>query len=404
LKRVIISTGFLTFALMLPTLAGSAQPAHVANSDQPRDGRHVLEMATVWHRGHDADDLIFGSVNNVQVGPDGGIYVLDQQQSQVCVFDDGGELLRTLSREGEGPGESRQPEDMVFLPDGSLGLAQYINGRIVRIDLKGTPLKMLMPPGYDPQGGGGGLVSIRRARCRGGSFVINGVKVSPQDDGVIRTQYLVRCNEQAEPVVEYLSRSTSSNLQRDGWIEKNHYFPSHERWDIDAQGRVLAACDRNEYRITVFEPDGTAAFTFGRDHEPWRRTGQEKQEIRDSLVVLADGVRVQIEVQVEDMAPVIAAVHAMSDGETWVLTTRNMKNQPDGIMQTYDVFDSGGIFVRQEAVACGGEADEDRLIFLDEDRAALVRGAVQARRNTFGGSRTEEDQEVAVHDLMILAF
>lgn len=138
MKRVIIPTGFLSFALMLPTLAGSAQPAHVANSAQHRGGRHVLEMAIVWHRDHDADVLIFGSINNVQVGPDGG-----------------------------------------------LGLAQYING----------------------------------------------VVVSPQDDGVIRTQYLVRCRE---------------------------------------------------YRITVFEPDGTVAFTFGGS-----RTDEDQEVAVDDLMILA---------------------------------------------------------------------------------------------------------------------
>jgi hypothetical protein len=72
-------------------------------------------------------------------------------------------------------------------------------------------------------------------------------------------------------------------------------------------------------------------------------------------------------------------------------------------METYDVFDAEGVFLRQDAVACAGDAEEDRLFFLGGDRVALVRGAVQARRNTFGGSRGDEP-EIAVHDLKVFAY
>jgi hypothetical protein len=382
---------------------GAAEPPHVDNGELPRDGRQVLELTERWHRGHDDDDLIFGAINTVATGPDGNIYVLDQQQSQVFVFDGEGTLLRILSREGEGPGESRRPEDMVFFADGTLGLAQYINGKIIRIDLQGTPLNSLMPPGFDPSAGGGGLLSIRRVRYRAGTLVINGAKVVPADEGMVRTQYLVRCSDNLKPEVEYVSRSTAAVLMRDGWIEKNHYFPSHERWDIDGLGRVLAAAERNEYRITVFEPDGEVAFTFGRKLKPLTRTEAEKQEIRDSLTVIRDGERVQVEVQVEDDHPAVAALFWMAPGEIWVRNARSGHDQEPGIMLTFDVFDTTGVFVRQVAIACEGDPDEDKLIFLGKDRVALVRGAVQARRNTFGGSRGEEE-DVAMHDLKIFSY
>lgn len=391
--------GILAF-LMLAALA-AAEPVHVQGGREPRDGRGIMEPRQLWLRGDESDDLIFGSIASVQTGPDGNLYVLDQQLSQVCVFGADGELLRTLSREGEGPGETRQPEHMVFLEDGSLGLAQYINGRIVRIDLEGAPLGTLMPPGSAAQGGG--LANIRRVRCRGGSFVVNGVRNTPTDDGMERTQYLARCDADGRPMLEYLSRTTTSNVTRDGWIERNNYFPSHERWDLDEGGLLYAAADRNEYRISVYAHDGGGVASFGRDERPWRRTEQQKQELRDSVVVIADGQRLPIDVQVEDIDPVVLEVHCMPDGETWVLTSRGRREQEPGIMQTYDVFDRDGVFVRQAAIACPGDPEEDRLYLLGGDRLALVRGAVQARRNTFGGSRGQEPGD-AVHDLAIFAY
>ena len=197
--------------------------------------------------------------------------------------------------------------------------------------------------------------------------------------------------------------ATTSQLERDGWVERANYFPSHERWDIDVQGRILAATARNEYRITVYEPAGPEAFTFGREDRAWRRTEAQKQEIRDALVVIRNGERLAVEVDVEDDDPMILALHARPDGEVWVLPSSGGHGGDDGIMQTYDVFDAEGTYLRRVAVACDADPEEDRLYFLGADRVAIVRGAVQARRNTFGGSRGEEP-EIAVHDLTVYAY
>ena len=121
------------------------------------------------------------------------------------------------------------------------------------------------------------------------------------------------------------------------------------------------------------------------------------------MTVIRDGERVQVEVVVEDFEPSLLGVFVRPDGEIWVLPSGGNKNQDSGIMQTFDVFDAAGVFVRQVAIQCEGDAEEDKLVLLDEHRAVLIRGAVQARRNTFGGSRGEET-DVAVHDLKIYTF
>jgi hypothetical protein len=385
--------------LILTASASFADPPHVQNPDKPRAGVHLLELRESWHRGHEEDDIFFGAIRTVQLGPDDKIYALDTQKSEVAVFDRAGKLLRYLSREGEGPGESRRPEDLIFLPDGNLGIVQYINGRIVVIDLEGIPQDTMMPPGFDPLEGGS-MTSIRRARYRGGTLVVNGARVAPDGDSMKRTQYLMRCDAQLSPLLTYLERTAPMDLRRDGWIEKLNYFPSHERWDIDAQGRVLAAAERNEYLVTVYEQDGSIACTFGREYRPWRRTEEEKQEIRDSLTVLRGNERIEVPTQVEDTAPAIQALYCRPDGEVWVLPSTGTRDQPEGVMLTFDVFSAQYAFVRQEAISCPGDPEEDVLFPLDGGTFALVRGAVQARRNTFGGSRGEE-KEIGVHDLLI---
>jgi len=397
-----LGTVITVLLVTLGTGMALADAPAIANGSEPRDGSQLLQFEEVWHRGHEDDDLIFGSVITVEVGPDESLYALDTQLAQVHVFDAAGELLRTLSREGEGPGETRRPEDLVFFADGSLGLVQYINGRIIRIDLDGTPLDSMMPPGYNAQAGGA-ISSIRRARYRAGTLAVNGTRVSPTDDGMMRTQYLVRCDTDGQVLSEYAARSTASQLIRDGWIEKDNYFCSHERWDIDEQGRVIAADERNEYRLSVWNGDGSLAFTFGREAKPWRRTEAQKQEIRDAVTVLRDGERVEVKVEVEDDEPAVRELRCMPDGEIWVLPARGAREQEPGILATWDIFDAEGVFIRQVALACQGDLEEDKLVFLEGRRAALIRGQVQARRNTYGGSRGEE-KEVAMHDVKVFAY
>jgi hypothetical protein len=382
--------------------AAAADVPHVANPAEPRDGREVLETRELWNRGHqDDEEIFFGAINTVEVGPDGGIYVLDTQRAQVCVFDERGELMRILSREGDGPGETRRPEDLVFLPDGSLGIALLINGKIVRIDLDGTPRGSLMPPG--PAREEGGISSIRRVRYRAGTFVINGTRVQQGEDGMARTQYLDRCDESAQTVAVYHSTSRVSNLLRDGFVERLHYFPSHERWDIDFEGRVLAAVHRNDYLVNVYAADGELLRTFGRDCEPWQRTEAEKQLIRDSIRVMSEGRPVSVPVELEDEALAIERLHAMPGGEIWVLPTRGFREQPEGVMMTFDVFDRDLVFVRRVAIALDADPDDDKLVFLEGRRLALIRGQQQARRNTYGGTKGEV-QDVEVNDLTIYAY
>lgn len=85
---------------------------HVRNSDQPRDGVTTLQMEELWRIGDD-DDEILGLIPRICADTAGNIYVLDSQLCQVSVYSPKGDLLRTLFKEGDGPGEIRQPRDLM---------------------------------------------------------------------------------------------------------------------------------------------------------------------------------------------------------------------------------------------------------------------------------------------------
>jgi len=375
---------------------------HIQNDGAPLHGQQVVQLEELWRRGSEEDEVFFGSIAQVLADDAGNIYVLDQQQSHVEVFSPEGEYLQTLSREGEGPGEVRRPEDMLFMPDGTLGLVQYFNGRIITINLDGTPVGVVMPPGSGADGGG--MPSIRRARYRGGNFVVNGARVVPQDAGMERTQYLASWTPEGEERMRYVDLTTTPQLFTEGWIEKTQYFPESERWALGPDGRVYTAESRDNYTVNVYSPDGKLERVIERTLKPRRRTAQEKEDIAASLVVIRDGERVRINVEVEDFAPAVTELWVQEDGSLWILPSPGERDQPAGVMQTYDVFDGQGRLVRQVALACEGNARKDRLIFFAPGRVALIRGAVDARQNMFGGGADDGDEEPPVHEVVIYRY
>ena len=51
------------------------------------------------------DQTVLGSIADMDVLPNGDIVVLDEQAKQLLVFSRAGGLVRTIGREGQGPGE-----------------------------------------------------------------------------------------------------------------------------------------------------------------------------------------------------------------------------------------------------------------------------------------------------------
>lgn len=70
-----------------------------------------------------------GRVGGLLLGEDGRVYVLDQQARQIRAFDGQGRHVRTVGKEGSGPGEFRDPRGMRWSPDGTLWVTDYATQR-----------------------------------------------------------------------------------------------------------------------------------------------------------------------------------------------------------------------------------------------------------------------------------
>jgi hypothetical protein len=84
----------------------------------------------------DGDDAyMFGRVGGVATDDEGRIYVVDHAAAQVRVFDSSGVHTETFGRPGSGPGELRDPCCLAIGPDGHLWVRDNGNNRYVSFKL-----------------------------------------------------------------------------------------------------------------------------------------------------------------------------------------------------------------------------------------------------------------------------
>lgn len=146
-----------------PTITVKDGVTRVANGAQPSGKREVVTLQEDCCVGGDEGEDFFGLITQVRVGKDGRIYLLDTRLAEAPVYDREGTRVATLSREAHGTGESRLPANLVFMPDGTLGLAGTLRGEDHQdLNLDGSPAGSFTPWRGLSHAGGSAAVRLQR--------------------------------------------------------------------------------------------------------------------------------------------------------------------------------------------------------------------------------------------------
>jgi hypothetical protein len=356
---------------------------HQRNPATPRDGSETWNLRELWRAGGEDDDIFFGVIFAAVSDEAGNLYLLDRQLCQIFVYSPQGELLKTLSRQGEGPGETQRPIGLLFMPDGSLGIVQGFPGRIVKIDLDGNPAGTFSPGGGPAAGGFAGL---SRVANRGGQLVVCGnLMTQIAGGGMQRTSYLASCGEDGAEKVRFLSLATEPDFGNPRFDEKKQYFVDRGGWALGPDGRLYTAPERDRYAIHVFRPDASLERVIERPYQPRKRTAEDIEDLKNGMVAIVNGRRVEVETHIEDHDPAVRELRVDKEGNLWVLEPQGARGLPSGVVRIYDVFDPTGTYTKQVRIACDGDAEADRLLFASDDRLLLIKGAEAALDAMFAG-------------------
>ena len=141
---------------------------------------------------------VFGSVTDLDFNESGDLFVLDRQAAHVVVFDRMGAYLRTISRQGEGPGELTEPGSMAVLADGRLALFDRSRRGIQLFTQEGEYLESAP---FDPQRG---MPNFVRAWLPDGSILTDiETRMTGSADGGMSISTGPVGGESERPIIRY---------------------------------------------------------------------------------------------------------------------------------------------------------------------------------------------------------
>lgn len=374
--------------------AAAADPAgdvpHVIGGATPRDGVHELQLTELWRRGgEDDEEVLLGIVASVLTGDDGNLYVLDSQLMEVLVFGPDGSLLRTLGGQGQGPGEFQNAQRMVFLPGrDALGVAQTFPGKLVGINLDGTPAGDIRIGG---EPAAGGFAILLGAELGGDNLVVSGMEIAfdQATNSMDRHHFVRSYGRDGQQKTQYHTKDVHWDF--DGGFKLSEAENDYVWWRlaVDQAGRVMIAEPREEYRISVYDPDGTPVRVFGREYESLPRSPEMLARYERIMEAqsrqLPPGTATEVARDEQD----VWGLDCQADGSVWVTTSRGMYQPPDGAFIAWDVFDPEGVYVRQVVARVPGSPGSDLMLLTEHDRAILVTGFWDSVMSAMGAAGDE---------------
>lgn len=175
----------------------------------------------------------FGLITQLATGPDDELYVVDALGRTVRVYDREGGYLRSLGRQGSGPGEFRAPNFVIAGPDGTVSVRDLELERLVVFDRRGDPVATWPAPNqqayWDPlrtDSAGRVYIGVRSW----------GDSVSPHH--VIRFDPLVG-PESADTIP--IPRTVLDGITGPNGFLAEQPFATHPSWDVSLDGAVWFA-------------------------------------------------------------------------------------------------------------------------------------------------------------------
>lgn len=395
---------YTVFTTLLATVGASAGQQktidgvlHVMNDQHPENGVETLELEELWRvGGDDEDSVLFGVITKALIDDQNTIYLLDSQLAQVQVFSADGTYLRTIGGRGEGPGEFNLPTDIVFLPNGNLGIIDAFPGRVQEMTLDGTPVRSWIPGRPDGIGAGGGRVVLYNCFGNGNDLVMTGQDISTNTSTGMqeRTYFIARYDAEGRERVRY---NASLRTWDFGRITVDEALIDYvwSRCGLMPDGRVVVNIPRTDYQLSVFNSDGSLDRIIERPYDSWDRNNKARARYLGWLQGLAGQFPPGSPLKMCDQEPDILNLFVTDDEQIWTLTSRASWQAKPGVLASYDVFSPEGDFLKQVQILCEGQADSDLLLFGAGDLVFRITGYAEAFLNltTEGGMTTGENAD-----------
>jgi sugar lactone lactonase YvrE len=356
---------------------------HVTNPIDPMKEAVTSTAKELWRIGGDTDDEneFFGVVSQLLTDPSGNIYLLDTQLNHVKIFSPQGEFVRAIGREGEGPGEFRAGVSMFFAENGNIAVMQVAPGRIVLLTPDGKPAGDHPLPTRED----GGMLILLGGASRGGNLVLAAAANAFADQKFDQIRYLARIGADGKETAKYHSETRSIDFANPV-LDDTVWDTFDRRWLVGSDGRVYACTNYGDYRVQVWNPDGSTNRVIEKEYTHQKRTAGEKKTVEDIMSVFAKQIP-NATVKISDFNKDIESIYVRDDGSLWVLTSDGTRGLPENTAGVFDVFDADGRFVRRVTLKAQGNPLTDMYYFVG-NRFYVVTDLLQAAISLQSGGQS----------------
>jgi hypothetical protein len=292
-----------------------------------------------------ADPLVlFGDVWDVTLDALGRIYVLDRQPNEVRVFDETGRHVRTLGREGGGPGEFRNPIRLAWGPDHNLWVLDEGNARYSVFDTAGN-----FRDSHSRRIGGWGY-AMQWIFDETGRLYEPGYAVDPATGEYGRVYIRHSVAEDVVPtdtfgLVRYDASASSHTLRSEGGLTVVGIpFAPRLTWHFDGVDGLWFAVN-DAFRLYHSSLAGDTSRIVERETEPIPVGEADRQAIRERFASFGEPAVNQIIARVPAMKPAFETFVVDDRGYLWVVRTSGTGQLRSVRGVVFDVFDPDGRYL-----------------------------------------------------------
>jgi hypothetical protein len=307
---------------------------------KPLHGTRDVEFHQVWERPAESADYLIGRLADGRRDTHGNILLVDRQLKDLKVFAPDGVWLRTIGREGEGPGECDDARKVFLRPDGDIGLLQAVPGTIVWFHDDGTPAERVRI-------GGEPTVNV--------ALTAAAWAYQHDNDILVWTDQLRADDNNPEPSKRVV------RLASDGALGATIYVPPDEpsqnanelpdegyqvwagRWHPASGGGIWVAPERDRYVLQLWQ-DGVLRREVRRNYKPVQRDEAGRDLVRENMRTAGWP---EDSYQMAATAPVVTSLRLAADGNLWVRLDLGGQLPPDHPLAIFDVFSPAGEWLEQ---------------------------------------------------------
>lgn len=412
-KTLVSQLGMILLITMV-TVTSSAAPSWngslgtengwplVSNPMQSMEGDQTIAAEEVWRLGDEDDEqeTIFGLIGDGLVDKQGNTYLLDTILSTIYKVGPDGTILANLGHEGDGPGEFRNAQSMVFLPGGDLGIHEMMPGGISTLGLDGQP----KPRFSNGVGGSAGMRHIMNMDADENSVVIGQTATDlGGNQGITSVHSLASYARDGSLIKTFFEEKEEMTGGRIVLGGDGHDFAQY--WCLGSGGRVVVFQENQEYKLEVFDAAGEPEMIIRREYKPVNRSDKDIARDERQREAMRKRFGSMDSSPIPKIARHITGAYTRPNGNLWVKNSQGDSDCPENSIGYFDVFNKAGQYVKRIRIEADYDPARDNfriaghhlLVFKEAqkapDRTATSGGGQMTMIMVSSGSADEEDDD-----------